>query len=577
MFLVIRGALALFVGVAGLHDAALPALRRRGGGRRGRGARVRPPPARVRAAAGAGIGTVGLAAEWGWSHVWMAHPWPASMLAAAVLPSRSSPASAAAMLGARISQSLALPEQPAGGPAADRGARGRGVGRRGVLVALAIPLPRTGGDGTRAAIVPHRAGPGAVDVAVTLDPPRAAPRRQWFEILSWQGRTPGHTAPDRAPARDRAGPLRRRPSRAGRRQLEVDAPPRPGLAPHGPRGVPAAVARVRPARRAGRARAPARWGPTRSCSSARRPAARAGCRPSPTARWPRSWPSGSRSSRGRSGLAEPRGGARPRATLAPMAAARRSRLSTDVRREQLVALGIEIFSDRPFDEVSIDDIAAAAGISKGLLYHYFPSKRDFYVAVMSRSARRDAGAHRARPGLRAARAPRRRPRALPRVRRDPRARVRDGAARRHRQRPGGGAHRRGGARRDGRRGCSPTSPAASPPPPACASRSAAGSGSSRPRASTGSSTAGSGAPSCATCSSRRSAARSAPPRRTTRCAERSPSQRCAAPPRRLGRPTGSPSERALTRPVARANAGWHPTASRTPDASTAPRRTRGRS
>jgi len=69
-----------------------------------------------------------------------------------------------------------------------------------------------------------------------------------------------------------------------------------------------------------------------------------------------------------------------------MAAARRSRLSTDVRREQLVALGIEIFSDRPFDEVSIDAIAAAAGISKGLLYHYFPSKRDFYVAVVRHSA-----------------------------------------------------------------------------------------------------------------------------------------------------------------------------------------------
>jgi AcrR family transcriptional regulator len=69
-----------------------------------------------------------------------------------------------------------------------------------------------------------------------------------------------------------------------------------------------------------------------------------------------------------------------------MAASRRARLSTDARREQLVALGIEIFSERPFDEVSIDDIAAAAGISKGLLYHYFPSKRDFYVAVIRSAA-----------------------------------------------------------------------------------------------------------------------------------------------------------------------------------------------
>jgi AcrR family transcriptional regulator len=69
-----------------------------------------------------------------------------------------------------------------------------------------------------------------------------------------------------------------------------------------------------------------------------------------------------------------------------MAAARSARLSTDARREQLVALGGEMFSERPFDEVSIDDIAAAAGISKGLLYHYFPSKRDFYVAVVRHSA-----------------------------------------------------------------------------------------------------------------------------------------------------------------------------------------------
>src|SRR4051794_32071713 len=69
-----------------------------------------------------------------------------------------------------------------------------------------------------------------------------------------------------------------------------------------------------------------------------------------------------------------------------MAASRRARLSTDARREQLVALGIDIFSERPFDEVSIDDIAATAGISKGLLYHYFPSKRDFYVAVIRSAA-----------------------------------------------------------------------------------------------------------------------------------------------------------------------------------------------
>jgi AcrR family transcriptional regulator len=69
-----------------------------------------------------------------------------------------------------------------------------------------------------------------------------------------------------------------------------------------------------------------------------------------------------------------------------MAAVRRSRLTIDERREQLVRLGTEIFAERPFDEVSIDDIAAAAEISKGLLYHYFLSKRDFYVEVVRFSA-----------------------------------------------------------------------------------------------------------------------------------------------------------------------------------------------
>jgi AcrR family transcriptional regulator len=82
-----------------------------------------------------------------------------------------------------------------------------------------------------------------------------------------------------------------------------------------------------------------------------------------------------------------------------MATARRARLSTDARREQLVALGVEIFSERPFDEVSIDAIASAAGISKGLLYHYFPSKRDFYVAVVRHSADEIVALTESDPGL----------------------------------------------------------------------------------------------------------------------------------------------------------------------------------
>ena len=64
------------------------------------------------------------------------------------------------------------------------------------------------------------------------------------------------------------------------------------------------------------------------------------------------------------------------------------RLLVDERRQQLLQLGLEAFSERPYDQVSIDDVARAAGISKGLLYHYFPTKKDFYVATVREGARR---------------------------------------------------------------------------------------------------------------------------------------------------------------------------------------------
>jgi AcrR family transcriptional regulator len=67
----------------------------------------------------------------------------------------------------------------------------------------------------------------------------------------------------------------------------------------------------------------------------------------------------------------PSGLARPR---------RRIRLENDQRRAQILELAKRAFSDRAYDDVSIDDLAQVAGISKGLLYHYFPTKRDLYVA-----------------------------------------------------------------------------------------------------------------------------------------------------------------------------------------------------
>jgi AcrR family transcriptional regulator len=65
---------------------------------------------------------------------------------------------------------------------------------------------------------------------------------------------------------------------------------------------------------------------------------------------------------------------------------RRVRLDNDERRAQLLALAKRAFADRAYDDVSIDDLARVAAISKGLLYHYFPTKRDLYVAALTEIA-----------------------------------------------------------------------------------------------------------------------------------------------------------------------------------------------
>lgn len=60
----------------------------------------------------------------------------------------------------------------------------------------------------------------------------------------------------------------------------------------------------------------------------------------------------------------------------------RIRLSTEQRREQLLAIGAELFARRPYEQVSIEEVADIAHISTGLLYRYFPSKRAFFLAIV---------------------------------------------------------------------------------------------------------------------------------------------------------------------------------------------------
>jgi AcrR family transcriptional regulator len=66
-------------------------------------------------------------------------------------------------------------------------------------------------------------------------------------------------------------------------------------------------------------------------------------------------------------------------------------LGVEERRQQLIGVALELFSRRSPDEVSIDEIASAAGISRPLVYHYFPGKLSLYEAALKRASEDLAG------------------------------------------------------------------------------------------------------------------------------------------------------------------------------------------
>ncbi|MCX4667662.1 TetR/AcrR family transcriptional regulator [Streptomyces sp. NBC_01381] len=64
----------------------------------------------------------------------------------------------------------------------------------------------------------------------------------------------------------------------------------------------------------------------------------------------------------------------------------RRRMGVEERRQQLIGVALDLFSHRSPDDVSIDEIAAAAGISRPLVYHYFPGKLSLFEAALQRAA-----------------------------------------------------------------------------------------------------------------------------------------------------------------------------------------------
>lgn len=76
----------------------------------------------------------------------------------------------------------------------------------------------------------------------------------------------------------------------------------------------------------------------------------------------------------------------------------RSRLSATERRAQLTEIGLELLRHTPIHELALDEVADRAGISRTLLFHYFPTKSDFYAAVVQRAGQRLLTGRRAASG-----------------------------------------------------------------------------------------------------------------------------------------------------------------------------------
>jgi hypothetical protein len=150
-------------------------------------------------ASGVGLGTIGLAAEWAWSHIWMTLPWPGAAFPEAALLGFAA-AVAGATLGAWIGTHLS-PE-----PLAERSPllRRAAVCSAAVVAALVgYGLYTTPQQGVSAQVFLHDVGGSSgreVEATVRINPPDAAAEAEWFDVTAWQG---GGLVVDRL---ERAGP-----------------------------------------------------------------------------------------------------------------------------------------------------------------------------------------------------------------------------------------------------------------------------------------------------------------------------------------------------------------------------------
>ncbi len=63
----------------------------------------------------------------------------------------------------------------------------------------------------------------------------------------------------------------------------------------------------------------------------------------------------------------------------------RRRLTPQQRRGELMDVGAMVFAECPYEDVAMEDIARRAGASRALMYHYFPTKSEFFAAIWKRA------------------------------------------------------------------------------------------------------------------------------------------------------------------------------------------------
>lgn len=66
-----------------------------------------------------------------------------------------------------------------------------------------------------------------------------------------------------------------------------------------------------------------------------------------------------------------------------MTSEQRSRLSPEQRRAQLIAIGVAFLAEHPLDELTIDELATRAGVSRALIFHYFDSRQGVERAIVT--------------------------------------------------------------------------------------------------------------------------------------------------------------------------------------------------